>query len=226
MNIDKKVKKQHYVSKFYLKNWFEGTKQLKVITKDNNKCFYPKNLDSIAQKRFFYKVDITQNVFDLLLSRYYNNNSCKGILGEMHVLLEIDTYKKEKKEGFEKLDIINCNILEEKYSKIESSLSLVIARIEQNTIQYIADLILNNENIHTLVDFYFLQLYRTKKMRNKLSEMMNELYVTKNNIKNKLSDEEKENFITVMQFIDPIIEVEKFYKKNVTTHPIKTEKTV
>jgi hypothetical protein len=214
MNIKEKVKKQHYVSKFYLKNWFTDKKQLKVITKNNNnKKFNPTNLDSIAQQRFFYKVDITQNVFDLLLSRYYNNNLCKDILQEMQVLLKIDKYKKEERESFEKLDIININILEEKYSKIESHISPVIEKIENNIIQYINDLILNKENIHILVDFYFLQLYRTKKMRNSLNKIMSELHVTKNNITNKLSDEEKENFITIMQFIDPIVEVEKFYKK-------------
>lgn len=188
--------------------------QLKVINKNDNKEFYPKNLDSIAQQRFFYKIDITQNVYDLLLSKYYDSEACHSLLYEMQVLIEIDKYKKEKKLHFEKLDIININILEEKYSKIESDIAPIIEKINNNIFEYIIDLILNKKNIDILISFYFLQLYRTKKMRNLLSNLMNELFVTKDNKTNKLSEEEKENFITAMQFFEPIVEIEKFYKQD------------
>jgi hypothetical protein len=215
MNIEKKVKRQHYVSKFYLKNWLcTKTNKLKVINKNDKNEFFTKNLDSIAQQRFFYKINITQNVYDLLLSKYHDNEACHSLLYEMQALIEIDKYKKEKKLHFKKLDIININILEEKYSKIESEIAPIIEKINNNIFEYITDLILNKKDIDILISFYFLQLYRTKKMRNSLSNLMNELFVTKGNKTNKLSEEEKENFITVMQFFEPIVEVEKFYKQD------------
>ena len=220
------VKKQHYVSRFYLKNWLSKSNgKIKVYNKKNNKEYFCTDLNSISQERFFYELHITQNVFDLILSRYYtkalNNPFLKEFIELSNLLLRLNEYQNDKNYNYEKTKVINKNVLEKEYSKIENVISNVINQINNDLNTYLHELKKNPKKSLALIELFNIQFYRTKQMREKLNDIIKKLFVKKDNIEKKLSDDETIAFFKIMQYLDPLIESQKIIENGFSIELIK-----
>jgi hypothetical protein len=230
----KATKRQHYVSRFYLKNWLSsrGNKKdaLLVTGCSNNKQRECTDLNSISQKRFFYQLDISQNVFDMILAKYYEkakqNNFLKSFIEEMNVLLEVHKYKNDKKHNYEKLNIIGINILEKKYAYLESTISSSLNLIIENIEQYIYEILTHKKYIHSLLVFFFIQSFRTLRIYDKLKEEIKELHCEKGRIKVKLSENEKDNFIKVLQYLEAFEAVENIMNSSYSIELLKNKTNI
>jgi hypothetical protein len=224
------IKKQHYVSRFYLKSWLSekstnDKKAIKVYNKKKNKEYNCTDLNSISQERFFYELNVTQNVFDLILARYYTkalkNTFLKEFIEIANVLLKLNEYQNNLEKKHENTNVINQNILEKEYSKLENMISPIINKINNDLEKYLDELNYNPTKSLALIELFLIQFYRTKKMREKLNTIMKKLFVEKNNIKKELTDEEKKAFFKVIQYLDPITESHKVIENNFSIELIK-----
>ena len=110
-------KRQHYVPRFYLKNFtINGNEQLYVLDKNSNNIFY-KNIQEICEQNYYYSF-YDQNEYDFMLEEhlgkkesefssvlrkltdniegyYYNKNSCIGKLlhNDKRIILEFILYQ-------------------------------------------------------------------------------------------------------------------------------------
>lgn len=135
--------------------------------------------------------------------------------------MELNKYQEEKKENYEKTYVMNKNFLEDKYEKLETILSITINLMKNDFNQYLNNIKSNPQESMVLIELFLIQLYRTKKMRITLSNIMNKLFVEKNSIKQKLSNDEKDCFFKIMQFLDPIVESQKIVQNSFTIELIK-----
>ncbi|WP_333878215.1 DUF4238 domain-containing protein [Methylobacter sp.] len=213
MNLNPK-KKQHYVPRGYLKNWMakreakEGKKSEGVWvwsingTRKNRFCT---DLMDISQERYFNKLCIDQDIYDMLVYKYQGANELViGIINELKLLLAVDLYKKELGQNHAKLDVVNKNLLEDKYEKLETAFLKTINKINECPKDYIKDLINGNFDLRDLVGFYAVQLFRSKKMRKSIGTSIKSFTISRDGTEKRLSEEQKDNLIKAILFIESI----------------------
>jgi hypothetical protein len=214
MNLNPK-KKQHYVPRGCLKNWTakreakKGEKSEGIWvwsingTRDNRFCT---DLMNISQSRYFYKLCIDQDIYDMLVYKYQGADEFViGIINELKLLLAVDLYKKELGPNHEKLDVVNKNFLEDKYEKIETALLETINKLNEYPEGYIKELINGSFDLRDLVGFYAIQLFRSKKMRESLGTHIKSFAIRYcDDTEKRLSEEQKDNLIKAILFIESI----------------------
>jgi hypothetical protein len=102
-----KVKNQHYVSQFYLKQWTNNKKQLFVYDKKQKKSF-TSNVNVVASSRFFYD------------------------LPEIDDNKKVEIIEKLKKDGFEDAyinDLFQEQVLENSFSQLEAIVAPLLNQI-------------------------------------------------------------------------------------------------
>lgn len=92
-----KVKNQHFVPQFYLKNFSSNKKQIFVFDKINNKQ-YPSAIDSVASSRFFYD----WNELDEIVGKQFIESTFSIFEGEASVAFAelISRTESDKFRGF------------------------------------------------------------------------------------------------------------------------------
>ena len=217
--MTKITKKQHYVSRFYLKKWLssrkKGKKGIWVENKKENKNYFCTNLNSISQIRYFYKLNIDQDVYDLLFLKYSDGSIyAKSFLREAEVLLFINNYQKNKCYDYEKLDILSKSFLENKYSDIENTIAKTLNFIHKNSSNLHKDNYISEIKFDFLIVLFSFQINRTERKRNDIMSFFHKLLIKRDEIKTELSDEQKENFIKSMLYIESMNMVKELLDRN------------
>ena len=74
------LKSQHYVPKFYLKNFSKGNNKIHVFSKENNKKFCA-NISKVANENYFYKIpDMSQLSKELTLTEKQKKQEIEKLL--------------------------------------------------------------------------------------------------------------------------------------------------
>lgn len=144
-----KVKNQHYVSQFYLKQWTNNKKQLFVYDKKQKKSF-TSNVNAVASSRFFYD------------------------LPEIDDNKKVEIIEKLKKDGFEDAyinDLFQEQVLENSFSQLESIvaplLNQIIKKIDDVSVlseKWIKNYpIFTNDDKQIFAHYIASQLVRTNK---------------------------------------------------------------
>lgn len=163
-------KSQHYVPKFYLKNFSQENNKIHVFSKKNNKNFCA-NISKIANERYFYKIpDVSQS-----------SNK------------ELALTERQIKQGIEKL----LSSLDGKFSEALLKFLQHIRSDKLTTVRFRNDnvglLEINKDLKSTLSIFFALQDLRTKKHKERIRDLhtgpLNKIYQFMNNN----SDEMKKN---------------------------------
>ncbi len=212
--LNKKVK-QHYVPKGYLKNWIPVKSKTKpgiwVHNKIENKHYFCTDLNSLGQIRYFYEIDIDQDVLDLLIYKYHKESTlCHMFLKRFSVLNVLNKYKEGRFEHYEKLNIINRNFLESEYENMENIFLKSINEIGRDFKSYILGVKNGQYNLDDLLGFYVFQLFRTKQMRDNLANYLKDLSISRDGVKKKLNESQKNNYIKCSLFIEALNYIERF----------------
>jgi hypothetical protein len=172
-----KVKNQHYVSQFYLKQWTNNKKQLFVYDKKQKKSF-TSNVNVVASSRFFYD------------------------LPEIDDNKKVEIIEKLKKDGFEDAyinDLFQEQVLENSFSQLEA----IVAPLLNQIIKKIDDVsalseewiknypIFTNDDKQIFAHYIASQLVRTNKHKLFQEDMTIQLFdgmkrVYKNNTNDNL----------------------------------------
>ncbi|WP_074667694.1 DUF4238 domain-containing protein [Nitrosomonas communis] len=159
----------------------------------------------ISQSKYFNKLCIDQDIYDMLVYKYQGADELViSIINEPKPLLAVDLYKKALGPNHEKLDIINQNFLEDKYEKIETALLKTINKINKYAEGNINRLINGTFDLGDLVGFYAVQLFRSRKMRKSLGTNIKNFTIYRDGTEKRLSEEQKDNLIKVILFIESI----------------------
>lgn len=157
-----KVKNQHYVPQFYLKQWANNKEQLFVYDKKQCKNF-PSNISNIASSRFFYdfpKIDeLVKNKIRIQLKK----DGFEDIY--------IDNFFQEQvlENNFNKLETIVAPLLNKIIKKIDDVNSLSEERIKNYPI-------FTNDDKKIFSHYIASQLVRTNKQRLSQENITNQLF--------------------------------------------------
>lgn len=173
----KKVKNQHYVPQFYLKQWANNKEQLFVYDKKQCKNF-PSNISNIASSRFFYDFP------------------------EIDELVKNKIRIQLKKDGYEDVyidSLFQQQVLENSFSQLESIISPLLNKIikkidDVNVLseEWIKNYpILTNDDKQIFAHYIASQLVRINKQKNFQEDITNQLFddmkrVYKNNTNDNL----------------------------------------
>lgn len=206
-----KVKKRHhYVMQNYLERWkgFDKSKSKKegvwVENKVRKSNYFCTDLNSISQINYFYALDVDQDVLGLLRYRYDKHPECKSTLEWLALLALLDEYKKKELYNYEKLDVINKNVLEDEYSRFEDVFARILQSIDNDLELYISSLVNKESDLRVLVFIFVFQAFRTKVMRDMLSDKMIEILVDWGDGERRLSSIQKENYLKASLYLDSI----------------------
>ncbi len=199
MNIKRK---HHFVSQFYLKNWYSINE--KIIVSDGNKEF-PASTLSIAFEKDFYKlIELTpsqiQFFHKLIDSLELKNTSTYKFFA--NIILETQEFMRERYEFLDtlRLDIpenlndikkeFSFNTLEDKFSYQEATFSKLLNIINQNL-----EPRLSLSDYDTLVHFFMFQYFKTPK---KINDAIS--HIEGSNIREKFefSDKQYKFFIMLL----------------------------
>lgn len=177
MKLMNKVKNQHYVPQFYLKQWTNNKEQLFVYDKKQKKSF-TSNVKSIASSKFFYDFPVINEI----------------VKNKIRIQL--------KKDGFEDTYIDNLfqeQVLEKSFSQLET----IVAPLLNQIIKKIDDIsalseervknhpIFTNDDKQIFAHYIASQLVRTNKHKLFQEDITNQLFdgmkrVYKNNTNDNL----------------------------------------
>ncbi|PSD04149.1 hypothetical protein C7E07_28025, partial [Klebsiella pneumoniae] len=165
-------------------------------------------------------------MWDLLIARYHeelkNDTFLQSIFKELQILTYADNVinkgwlvvndDKELKESASKtLEIMNKIFFENKHSDIENFLSPMvketIEKMESNLV-----IPVNEEMYTSIIFFYSVQYFRTKKAFLRMNEIIDNLCLIRGDQKFLLSDEQKETYFKCILYIMSIqfaLEIEK-----------------
>lgn len=200
-------KKHHYVNKSYLKRWLTRSSAekfgLHVFNKQRNKHFFCTDLDSISQVRYFNRLDVDRDVYDLLLYKYQKVDGYPAkFLEALEELTLIDQYKKDKHPNYAALDTINKSFLEQEFSDIETQISLALNAAEKIS-EYTSLKGFQSELSHRALALTFCtQFFRTKSIRERVIKDMQEIGLHRRTGATKLATNQIENLIKAILFIE------------------------
>lgn len=212
-------KRQHYVMKNYLKRWMGDSEQSEkpgvwVHNLKANKINFSTDLNSIAQRKFFYELDLDRDTFGLLRYKYEQYPECKSLLGILELLVYVNEYKSKKLKNYENLQKLNKNVLEDRYSKYESALANQLEVIDKNIWDFITALVTGKLDLSDLVGLFVFQCFRTPKMRDVLSRKMHRIFVNRGDGNKELTEYQKKNFINACTFLDITVLTKAITKAN------------
>ena len=169
-------KSQHYVPKFYLKNFSKGNNKIHVFSKENNKKFCA-NISKVANENYFYKIpDVSQKSKKLELTEEQKKQEIEKWLGAIDsksskVLLEFLRHIK------------SCKLKKLPLGNNHKSISL--------------DLLETDKDLrYNLSAFFVLQDLRTKEHRESIRQLhagrLNKIYqfISNNSDEMKKSNDE------------------------------------
>ena len=157
-----KVKKQHYVPQFYLKQWANNKEQIYVYDKKQKKSFIS-NVKNIASSRFFYDFpEIDENkkveIKDKLKKDGFEDDYINNIF-ELQVL----------ENNFSQLESIVSPLLKEKIKKIDD-----VSKLSEEWIKHYP--IFTNDDKKKFSSYIALQIVRTNKHKQFQRDMTNQLF--------------------------------------------------
>lgn len=180
-----KVKNQHYVPQFYLKQWANNKKQLFVYDKKQNKNF-TSNVKSIASSKFFYDFPIIDEIAKNEIRIHLKRNGYEDTY--------IDSLFQEQvlENGFSQLESIVSPLLNQIIKKIDD-----VSLLSENRIKNYPIFTKDNKKIFS--DYIASQLVRTNKHKLFQKDMTIQLFdgmkkVYKNNTNDNLIVEVDNNF--------------------------------
>ena len=222
MKVDTK-KKQHYVPQGYLKHWITKRKAApgekenglwvsNIHKKEDRNDHFCTDLRNISQKRYFNNIIVDQDVYDLLLYKYHDSNKVVvGLISEFEVLLKAEIFSKSTNFKSKDFDNFRKQYLEEKFSKVEGILLAALDEMNSDIHAYIEGLKTGVNDLRDFVGLFFVQLFRTKKARLRFNSHMKRIFIRRDGKDKKLTDEQKENYIKIMLFLEPIVISENLY---------------
>jgi hypothetical protein len=223
MKVETK-KKQHYVPRGYLKHWIAkrrvapGEKEnglwvSSIHKKEDRNDYFCTDLRNISQKRYFNNIIVDEDVYDLLCYKYHDSNEIViGLIGEIEILLKAEIFSKNTNYENRDFDNFRKQYLEEKFSKFEGVQIAVLDELNNDIIKYIKGLESGVNDLRDFVGIFFMQLLRTKKARLRLNNYMESIFIHRDGKEKKLNNEQKENYIKIMLFIEPIVISERLFK--------------
>lgn len=199
MNIKRK---HHFVSQFYLKNWYNSSQR--IVVWDGNMNF-PSQTQSIAYEKDLYKLTPLKSEQVTLFDRYINaiglsetstyKIAVKSILGlQSHFNARLNILKNLNIEISDELNYLekqlSHNILEDKFSIQEDSFSKIIKKIISEDKPSIT---LNNYDV--LISFFMFQLTKTPKKLNEILNIHEEQIALENVV---FTEQEHKSFILLL----------------------------
>jgi hypothetical protein len=157
-----KVKNQHFVPQFYLKQWANSNQQLFVYDKKQNKGFQA-NVSNIASSRFFYDFpEIEENKKDEIREQLKKDGFEDSY---------IDTLFSEQvlEKSFSDIEAIVSPLITQKIKKIDG----VSALIEKWIINYQT---FNQQDKKIFAHYIALQLVRTDKQKKFQEDITNQFF--------------------------------------------------
>lgn len=213
--------RQHYVPKAYLKYWksdilsSKGAKSgVFALFKKENKIGFCTNLSNISQEKFFYQLNIDDDVYAILNYRYKNRGVvAEELLKEFHLLSVVEKYKENKELNYEGLDVININYLENKYEIIERKLNKTLESINNNLYSYLNSIKTRELDFKDLIGLFFTQHFRTNVMLEKLDDFFGPMYIGRGDERKELTDEQKRSYLRSSIFLESMLSVDDFLKE-------------
>lgn len=208
--LKEKVINQHFVSNFYLQFW---RKNSRLFCLRGNKIIELKaNTSSVAAKKLFYKVEkITDNVIKLLYYRYSEYPELyEFFLRDVEFLKFMSEYDSKYPDTINQMDdfkkiqeLYQVNFLEKKYSAMEYKIAMLLRNI--NSIEYLSQEVLTNifldcNNECYILLFLYSQYFRTINFYNIMEKKLCNVFYGKT----QLSPEEKDSFIKLSIYAEPI----------------------
>jgi len=207
-------KRQHYVSQTYLEYWLAareakaGEKSMGVRTfnKVRNQAMFATDLNSISQVRYFNRLDVDQDVYDMLAYKYSEQAGVAAlVVKEFQILIGIDEYKKRGEPHADQLDDINKRFLEDKFTVLESRFSKTLNLISADVGLYIKSLVERQNDIRDLLGIFAVQLFRTKHARDVVTSEVKKLVIVREDGEKQLSEQQAGNVLKSILFIDSLL---------------------
>lgn len=165
-------KRQHYVSRNYLKAWTNSKKQISCLRKNK---IYPSNLMNVAQEKYFYELqNLTEEEQKIIyhLGIEKSNNMLQRIhlsfLEKYLLIFKVEKEVNRKGEAEEDLNRIieehKINFEEDYHSEIESIGNKYIDSIRNKNINFYYDK--KSDDRMMFLFFLTLQYMRTKRRKN------------------------------------------------------------
>lgn len=228
MNITP-IKKQHYVSRLYLKYWQiecnkNNNKILWAKNKDRDEIFEVSDLNTICQKNKFYRVDIDRDVYEILKYKYeplIDNPLIRDFMRELEALHCVNIYIKNKEHNYENLDVININFLEKKYAKIENSIAVTLSELNDIVSNDISLTSISPKSIkqhyQNLIALSCIQYFRTKEARSNIMRIINEMSLKRSDGSIiKFSEKQIETTLKIILFLESALLADDVYKNRFT----------
>ncbi|MFO7502524.1 DUF4238 domain-containing protein [Escherichia coli] len=174
-----------------------------------------RNTKEIAEENYFYSIKMDDVVWDMLLYRYSDeiesNPYIRLLFNEFAILKEADIFvnkellinnNDEKSMEFARkyLEDFNKIFLEDKYSQVESAISEIMKKIIREQESKIITPI-DDKMFFSLLIFYSLQLFRTKKMMSKALEKIEGFILNRGGEEIVLDDSQKKTLLKCMLYI-------------------------
>ncbi|MCT7443512.1 DUF4238 domain-containing protein [Aliarcobacter cryaerophilus] len=198
------TKKQHYVSKFYLKAWIVDKKENLFCLRDNK--IFLSNIINLAQERYFYEIkEINDKEIDFLKRIIFQNKNSELVKSMLSVirtsnrifkLIEIanylEKYDSEKIEDLFKKELKEHH--ENYFGEIENKASPLFEKLIKGDKGFLNDY----ENKKFFLLHTVGQYLRTKSMKENLKKEIENLKKEIENIKKKVENICIENIFTVI----------------------------
>ena len=171
------TKKQHYVSKFYLKAWtFDGKKSLFCLMNDK---IFPSNIENLAQERYFYEIrEINFEEINFLKNVIYKNNNSElvksyldfiNISNNSFKLIKISNLFEETDS--EKVENIFKKDLKEHHENYFAELEDKVAPLFEKLIEGDKSFLNDSEQKKFFLLHISAQYFRTKSMKANLKKL-------------------------------------------------------
>lgn len=202
-----RVKRQHYVPQFYLKQWHndKSDEQIYVYDKERKKSF-GSNIKGIASSNYFYDYpELTEQQQKEFIEKVNNEQSLSTVEKEK-IIENINEQVIEK--GLSEIESINNGIISSIISRLENIKALPIKYFFNHSF-------LKDEDILELSYFIALQFLRTEEMRIAQNDMTKWLAkITADNILQNIDKlEQDEQLIEKMGGKDSFNEFREFKEK-------------
>lgn len=207
-------KRQHYVPRSYLEYWksnreVEGGKPqsgVRTFNKVRNQTMFATDLNSISQVRYFNRLDVDQDVYDMLAYKYAEQAEVVAPFFEpLRVLVAVDEYKKRGEVNAVSLDDINKTFLEGHFTGLESLFSVTLNLINTDLEAYLRRIKSRQINVKDLLGIFAVQLFRTKHARELVSAESNGFTLVRGDEETRLSEEQKAQLLKAMMFVDSLL---------------------
>ncbi|ELX4209607.1 DUF4238 domain-containing protein [Vibrio vulnificus] len=208
-------KRQHYVPKRYLKYWLTNRGSNSGSIKagfwvypvdKSRKVRFCTDMNSVSQMRYFHKIRIDQDVYDILTFKYKGNELLINQLMRFLPLKIFNDLNCTEKWKHVDISVLEINYLENMYEHLEGQLYSEIDLINADFKKYINDLISGSSDcdITKLIGLFCVQCFRTKKMKDCLSGSIKNVQFYRGEVKVELNEEQLECFLKVVMYIEAL----------------------